>query len=89
MPRKPARAPKQRNPLRGATPPHTYELGDEVFFRYVDSDPLADGFLKFVPNGANTLVQIDADGAGSGGPTAVATLLNATLTAANTDNYLV
>ena len=56
---------------------------------YGGSDPFGDGVLSFTPSGANTLVQIDADGSDPGLPVTVATLLNVTLTAANTDNFLV
>ncbi len=56
---------------------------------YGGTDPFGDGVLSFTPSGANTLVQIDADGSDPGLPVTVATLLNVTLTAANTDNFLV
>ncbi len=56
---------------------------------YAGSDAFADGFLKFTASGANTLVQIDADGAA--GPSAFVTLVtleNAILTSADGGNYL-
>jgi hypothetical protein len=33
MPRKPTK-PKERNPIRGATPAREYEIGDQVFFSF-------------------------------------------------------
>ena len=56
---------------------------------YTGSDAFADGVLSFVQSDRNTLISIDADGFGAGPATAVATLLNVTLTAADTDNYAV
>ncbi|HMX22418.1 MAG TPA: type I secretion C-terminal target domain-containing protein, partial [Accumulibacter sp.] len=56
---------------------------------YGGSNPFLDGILAFTKAGANTLVSIDADGGGAGGAVTLATLLNVTLTQANTDNYLV
>jgi Ca2+-binding RTX toxin-like protein len=56
---------------------------------YAGSNPFADGVLSFVQSGRDTLISIDADGFGAGSATTVATLLNATLTAADTDNYVV
>ena len=56
---------------------------------YTGSNAFADGFLSFVQSGRDTLISLDADGFGAGLATTVATLLNATLTAADTDNYVV
>jgi hypothetical protein len=56
---------------------------------YGGSDPFADAVLGFSKIGANTIVSIVAAGADIGAATSLATLLNVTLTAANTDNYLV
>lgn len=53
------------------------------------SDAFTDGYLKFTASGANTLVEIDADGAA--GPSAFVTLVtleNAILTSADSGNYL-
>ncbi len=54
---------------------------------YAGSDPFGDGILSFTPSGANTLISIDPVGPASA--TLVATLLNASLTEADTSNYLV
>jgi Ca2+-binding RTX toxin-like protein len=56
---------------------------------YAGSDAFADGVLSFVWSGRDTRISIDADGFGTGLATTVATLLNVTLTAADTDNYVV
>ncbi|HNB25564.1 MAG TPA: type I secretion C-terminal target domain-containing protein [Alphaproteobacteria bacterium] len=56
---------------------------------YGGGDPFLDGILAFTKVGANTVVNIDADGAGGAAGITLATLLNVTLTQANTDNYLV
>jgi len=55
---------------------------------YTGSDAFADGVLSFDRSGRNTVISIDADGFGAGPATTVATLLNVTLTAADTDNYV-
>ncbi|MBA4098883.1 MAG: hypothetical protein C0484_19230 [Rhodospirillum sp.] len=56
---------------------------------YGGSDPFGDGILSFTPNGANTLVQIDADG-GDGNPAVtVVTLNNVALTQGDTANFLI
>ena len=52
-------------------------------------DPFADQVLSFSQSGANTIVRIDADGAGAGGATDLVTILNVSLTAADTNNVLV
>jgi len=52
------------------------------------ADPFADGFLAFVHSGANTLVQVDADG-GMNGATTLVTLLNVHLNESDTANYVV
>ncbi|HNB25565.1 MAG TPA: M10 family metallopeptidase [Alphaproteobacteria bacterium] len=55
---------------------------------YGGTDPFLDGILAFTKVGSNTVVNIDADGAGAGAAITLATLLNVNLTQANTDNYL-
>lgn len=55
---------------------------------YGGNDAFADGYLAFGVSGANTVVSFDADGVGSGGAVMLATLLNVSLSAGNTDNYL-
>jgi Ca2+-binding RTX toxin-like protein len=60
---------------------------DEV--GYAGADPFADDVLSFVPDGANTLIRIDADGSDPGSALTIATLLNTKLTEADTANYLV
>jgi Ca2+-binding RTX toxin-like protein len=56
---------------------------------YGGSDPFGDGVLSFTPSGANTLIQIDADGAGGNPAVTVVTLQNVTLTQSDTANFLV
>ena len=56
---------------------------------YAGSDAFGDSVLSFTQSGANTLVRIDPDGLGGGASTLVATLTNVSLTAGNTDNYLI
>jgi Ca2+-binding RTX toxin-like protein len=52
-------------------------------------DPFADQVLSFNQSGANTIVRIDADGAGVGSATDLVTILNVSLTTADTNNFLV
>ena len=52
-----------------------------------DSTAFGNGYLRFAQSGADTLVQIDADGGGDGFVT-LATLQNALLTQADTANYV-
>ncbi|HKP25759.1 MAG TPA: PQQ-dependent sugar dehydrogenase [Dongiaceae bacterium] len=56
---------------------------------YGGANPFGDGVLSFTPNGANTLIQIDADGAGGNPAVTVVTLLNVSLTQTDTANFLV
>jgi hypothetical protein len=53
------------------------------------TDSFGDSILAFTKSGTSTLVSIDADGAGGSAATTVATLLNISLMAADTNNYLV
>jgi len=55
---------------------------------YNGSNAFSGGYLNFGHVGINTIVQVDADGGGNNFHTLV-TLQNVTLTAANTDNYVV
>jgi Ca2+-binding RTX toxin-like protein len=55
---------------------------------YLGSTPFADGILSFVPSGSDTRISIDADGAGGSSATTVATLLNVSLVATDTANFL-
>ena len=57
--------------------------------KYAGADPFGDGVLSFGQDGKNTVVTIDADGAGGDAPVTVVTLLNVTLTKDNVDNFLV
>ena len=52
-----------------------------------DGNAFTGGYLRFQQSGADTLVQIDADGGGDGFVT-LATLQNALLTQADTANYV-
>ncbi|MDP3515955.1 MAG: VCBS domain-containing protein [Pseudohongiella sp.] len=52
-----------------------------------NSTAFSNGFLRFVQTGADTLVQIDADGGGNDYMTAV-TLIGVNLTSADSGNYL-
>jgi len=56
---------------------------------YGGSDPFGDGILSFTKNGANTLVQIDADGGGGNPAITVVTLNNVALTQGDTANFLI
>jgi serralysin len=55
---------------------------------YGSADPFADQYLTFTQSGTNTIVSIDADGAGIGAGSNLVTLLNVTLTQSDTANYL-
>ncbi|MBA4099983.1 MAG: hypothetical protein C0484_24825 [Rhodospirillum sp.] len=56
----------------------------------IPDDPFSGGHLSFIASGSNTLVRVDADGPGGpGSQFQLVTLLNVTLTVANTDNYIV
>ncbi len=56
---------------------------------YGGFDPFFDAILSFTKVGINTVISVDADGGGAGTAVTLATLLNVTLTQANTDNYLI
>jgi Ca2+-binding RTX toxin-like protein len=56
---------------------------------YAGSDPFTDQILSFSQSDGNTIVRIDADGAGAGGLTDVVTILNVSLTTADTNNFLI
>ncbi len=54
---------------------------------YAGGNAFADGYLNFNPSGKDTVVQFDADGsAGGGGAFTLVTLVNVSLSAADTDN---
>jgi Ca2+-binding RTX toxin-like protein len=57
-------------------------------FGYGGADAFADGYLRAVQNGADTLVQVDSDGGGDG-YTTLTTLQGVTQTDLTTDNWLV
>jgi VCBS repeat-containing protein len=60
----------------------------DSFAGYDGTNAISGGYLRFAASGANTLVQVDSDGAGNGFVT-LATLNNVTMTAADTTNYIV
>jgi Ca2+-binding RTX toxin-like protein len=56
---------------------------------YAGTDAIADGFVQFAKSGSNTIVSIDIDGsAGLGTASVLTTLINVTLNAADSDNYI-
>jgi Ca2+-binding RTX toxin-like protein len=57
---------------------------------YAGSDPFADGYLSFNYNSPfHTTILVDADGAGAGAATTLATLFWVNLNQGNTDNFIV
>ena len=60
----------------------------DTFAGYDGTNAFTGGYLRFFASGANTLVQVDSDGGGNGYVT-LATLTAVTVTAADTDNYVV